>query len=202
MHRHRDSFTNEQFDRRMEYGHQILSDYFDNRLQSPNRIVLLEHNIRNVIVHGVPLKGKLDKMEFNRHDVTIVDYKTGNADNAKKKIKGPDEKNPLGGDYWRQAVFYHLLVSNNPGKEWNPVDVVFDFIEPDPKKQYVQLHVPVSPADLETVKQQIQDVWQKIQNREFYVGCGKSDCTWCAFVKDNRLVVDWHDAIEEAEEAD
>lgn len=202
MNRHRDSFTKEQFDRRMEYGPQILSDYYDNRLQSPNRIVLLEHNIRNVMINGVPLKGKLDKIEFRGHDVTIVDYKTGNADNAKKKIKGPDDKNPLGGDYWRQAVFYHLLVSNNPGKQWNPVDVIFDFIEPDPKKQYVQLHVPVGPADLETVKQQIQEVWQKIQNREFYVGCGKSDCHWCGFVKDNKMVVQWHEALNDAEEGD
>lgn len=202
MHRHRDSFTQEQFDRRMEYGPQILSDYFDNRLQSPNRIVLLEHNIRSVMVNGVPLKGKLDKLEFNGHDVTIVDYKTGNPDNAKKKILGPDDKNPLGGDYWRQAVFYHLLVANNPGKQWKPVDVVFDFIEPDPSKKYQKKHVPVGPADLETVKQQIQEVWQKIQNREFYVGCGKSTCQWCGFVKDNKLAVNWHEALDETEGTD
>jgi DNA helicase-2/ATP-dependent DNA helicase PcrA len=202
MHRHRDSFTQEQFDRRMEYGPQILSDYYDNRLQSPNRIVLLEHNIRSVMVNGVPLKGKLDKLEFNGHDVTIVDYKTGNPENAKKKIVGPDDKNPLGGDYWRQAVFYHLLVANNPGKQWRPVDVVFDFIEPDPSKKYVKKHVPVDPADLETVKQQIQEVWQKIQNREFYVGCGKSACQWCGFVKDNKLAVNWHEALDEGEETD
>ena len=29
MHRHRESFTKEQFDRRMEYGQEVLSNYYD-----------------------------------------------------------------------------------------------------------------------------------------------------------------------------
>jgi DNA helicase-2/ATP-dependent DNA helicase PcrA len=196
MHRHRDSFTKEQFSRRMEYGLQILSDYFDQRLQSPNRIVNLEYNIRGVIVNGVPLKGKMDKLEFNGQHVTIVDYKTGNPDKAKSKLKAPNDKDPNGEDYWRQAVFYHILVENNPGKQWIPKDVIFDFIEPDENKRYQQLHVPVSEADITTVKQQITEVWKKIQNREFYVGCGKEKCLWCGFVKDNQLAVNWHESVD------
>ena len=45
----------------------------------------------------------------------------------------------------------------------------------------------IEPQDVETVKNQITTAWQKIQNKEFYTGCGKDDCTWCNFVKDNKL---------------
>ena len=87
MHRHRESFTKEQFARRLEYGEDVLSNYYDKYIYTWNKIVALERNIKNVVVNGVPLKGKLDKLEFNGKEVNVVDYKTGNADNAKDKLK-------------------------------------------------------------------------------------------------------------------
>jgi len=43
------------------------------------------------------------------------------------------------------------------------------------------------------------EVWKKIQARDFYTGCGKEDCRWCNFVKDNQLAVVLHDMDEETE---
>ncbi len=86
-------------------------------------------------MNGVPLKGKLDKLEFINKEVNVVDYKTGDPDKAVDKLKGPDYKNPLGGDYWRQAVFYKILVDNFGQKDWKVVSSEFDFIEPDNKKE-------------------------------------------------------------------
>ena len=65
MHRHRESFTREEFDRRMEYGREILSNYYSSHIPGSHKIVAIERNIRNVVVDGVPLKGKLDKLEFD-----------------------------------------------------------------------------------------------------------------------------------------
>jgi len=73
MHRHRESFTKEQFERRLEYGHEVLSNYYDKYINSFNKIVAIERNIRNVIVKDVPLKGKLDKLEFDGKSVNVVD---------------------------------------------------------------------------------------------------------------------------------
>jgi DNA helicase-2/ATP-dependent DNA helicase PcrA len=112
MERHRESFTKEQFNRRMEYGPEILGNYYDKYINSFNKIVSVEQNIRNVVVNDVPLKGKLDKLEFDGKSVNVVDYKTGDPDKAIPKTKGPSEKEPNGGDYWRQAVFYKILVDN------------------------------------------------------------------------------------------
>jgi DNA helicase II / ATP-dependent DNA helicase PcrA len=200
MHRHRESFTKEQFNRRMEYGLEVLSNYYDHYINSFNKIVAIERNISKVLVKGVPIKGKLDKLEFDGKAVNVVDYKTGDIDKAKDKLKGPNDKEPNGGDYWRQAVFYKILVDNYELKDWKVVSTEFDFVEPNKKKEYKKEKITITPADIETVTQQITTVWDKIQNREFYIGCGKEDCHWCNFVKTNNMAVSLHELEEEETE--
>jgi DNA helicase II / ATP-dependent DNA helicase PcrA len=202
MLRHRESFTKEQYTRRFEYGQQVLSDYYDKNIASFNTIVAIERNIRNVVVKAVPLKGKLDKLEFNGKSVNVVDYKTGDPDKAVAKLKAPHEKDPNGGDYWRQAVFYKILVDNYEQKEWKVVSAEFDFIEPDKKKNYRKEKLVINPADITTVTEQIVAVWEKIQNQEFYTGCGKEDCHWCNFVKTNSMAIALHELNEEEETID
>jgi DNA helicase-2/ATP-dependent DNA helicase PcrA len=199
MHRHRESFTKEQIERRLEYGEQVLSNYYDKYINSFNKIVAIERNIRNVVVKDVPLKGKLDKLEFDGKAVNVVDYKTGDPDKALSKLKGPHDKDPNGGDYWRQAVFYKILVDNYGAKDWKVVSTEFDFIEPDKKKNYRKEKIIITPADMTTVTEQITRTWQKIQDHDFYTGCGKEDCHWCNFVKTNNLTVALHEVEEEEE---
>lgn len=199
MRRHRDSFTREQFNRRMEYGQQILTDYYNTYINEWNKIVTIERNIRNVLVDGIPLKGMLDKIEFNRKEATIVDYKTGDPEKCKDKLTRPNTKNPNGGDYWRQAVFYKILVDNLANKDWKVTTVEFDFVEPDKKKQYQKEKVIVEDVDIMLVKEQIKTVWDKIQGRDFYTGCGKEDCHWCKFVKTNKLAIALHELQDEEE---
>lgn len=197
MHRHRESFTKEQFDRRIEYGHEVLNNYYNKYISHFNTVVAIERNIRNVLVKGIPLKGKLDKLEFDGKAVNVVDYKTGDPDKGILKLKGPSEKEPNGGDYWRQAVFYKILVDNYSQKDWKVVSSEFDFIEPDKKKSFRKEKLIITPADVTTVTEQITTVWQKIQQREFYTGCGKEDCHWCNFVKTNNLAIALHEMEEE-----
>jgi DNA helicase II / ATP-dependent DNA helicase PcrA len=200
MGRHREIFTREAFARRMEYGLEVLANYYDKYLHQWNRIVAVERNIRNVVVRGVPLKGKLDKLEFQGKDVTVVDYKTGDVDKAREKLSPPGARNQDGGDYWRQAVFYKILVDGYEQKDWKVVATEFDFVEPDKKKEYRKVKIVITPEDITTVTQQIVSVWGKIQNREFYTGCGKPDCHWCNFVKTNNLAVALHELETEEEE--
>jgi DNA helicase-2/ATP-dependent DNA helicase PcrA len=197
MNKHRENFTKEAFDRRIEYGDEVLRNYYDKYINSWNKVVAVERNIRGITYNNVPLKGKLDKLEFNGKEVNVVDYKSGNIDNAIPKLKAPNDKDPNGGDYWRQAVFYKILVDNYEQKDWKVISTEFDFIEPDKKGEYRKEKIVISPQDMETVKQQITEVWNKIQNRDFYTGCGKEDCHWCNFVKNNKLAVTLHDLEEE-----
>lgn len=197
MHRHRESFTKEQFNRRKEYGLEILKNYYNTYITRWNKVVLVELNVRAVQLDGIPMKGKIDKIEFNGKEATVVDYKTGDPDKAADKFARPG-KEPHGGDYWRQAIFYKILLDLYP-KEWTVNSVEFDFIEPDKKKGYRKEAMSISTIDIDLVIGQIKETYAKIQGRQFYKGCGKDDCHWCNFVKTNKLHVALHEIIEEEE---
>lgn len=199
INRHRESFTKEQFARRLEYGQEILKNYYDKYISSFNKIVAIERRIKTVY-REVPIKGALDKLEFDGKSVNVVDYKSGDPDKGIPKTKGPSDKDPNGGDYWRQAVFYKILVDNYEQKDWKVVSTEFDFIEPDKKKNYRKEKLVITPADITTVGEQIKETWEKIQNRDFYTGCGKEDCHWCNFVKTNNLAIALHEIADEEDD--
>lgn len=184
MNRNREAFTDEQFQRRMDYGSKILPDYYNKYVDSWEKITATEYAIKNVETSGIPIKGVIDKFEFNGKQANVVDYKTGSYDNAKLKFLAPGDKNPLGGDYWRQGVFYKILVDSDARKDWEVVSTEFDFIEPV-KGEYLKEKIVITPEAYSFVKDQIKDSYAKIMNLEFTKGCGKPDCHWCNFVKSN-----------------
>ena len=191
MNRHREAFTQVEFNNRKEQGETVLINYYDQYVTTWNKVVTTEYRINNVVFNGIPLKGAIDKIEFNGKQVVVVDYKTGSEENAKEKLYAPNEKYPNGGDYWRQAVFYKILLNHHP-KNWEVISAEFDFVEPNKKKTFEKIAINISDADITTVTQQIQAVWQKIQEKDFYTGCGKPECHWCNFVKNNELTVALH----------
>jgi DNA helicase-2/ATP-dependent DNA helicase PcrA len=199
MYRHREAFTEVEFNRRKEQGLIVLTDYYNKYVESWNRVVITEYRHNNVLPNGIPIKGAIDKIEFENKNAVVIDYKTGNVDYAKEKLQSPNEKNPLGGDYWRQAVFYKILLQGNP-KQWEIVKAEFDFVEPNGKKEFVKQAIDITDADITTVKQQINDTWEKIQARDFYKGCGKEDCHWCNFTKNNGIAVALHTLESEDDE--
>jgi len=196
MKNNREAFTAEAFKLKTDYGEKILPAYYDYHINRWNKVIVAEKAVRNVVINRVPINGKLDKLEFNGKMVNVVDYKTGKYANAKKKLVAPNEKEPNGGDYWRQAVFYKILLDNDTTNDWQVTSTEFDFIEPV-GDEYKTEKIEVTAADITTVTQQITDTWQKIQNREFKTGCGKPDCEWCNFVKSNQLAVMLHPQEEE-----
>jgi DNA helicase-2/ATP-dependent DNA helicase PcrA len=200
MRRHRAFFTKEQYLRRLEYGTEILTAYYQQKLPVANKIVSIERRFKS-IVNGVPVKGKLDKIEFQGKEATVIDYKTGDPEKNREKFSRPNPKFPEGGDYWRQAVFYKLMLDNTNNLDWSVANVAFDFIEPNKKKEYILEKVIIGPEDEAAVKEQILTVHNKIQNKDFYTGCGKEDCHWCSFVKTNKLAVALHELQEEEPES-
>lgn len=202
LYRHREAFTQVEFNRRKEHGEIVLNEYYNNYISTWNKVVATEYRINNVIMEGIPLKGAIDKIEFDGKKAVVVDYKTGSVENAKEKLLPPNEKNQNGGDYWRQAVFYKILLTNHP-KQWEVVSAAFDFIEPNKKKQFEKSTISITDADIEIVKKQIREVWEKVQNKDFYTGCGKAECHWCNFIKNNDLNVALHQINNEGlEESD
>ncbi|MCF8426997.1 MAG: ATP-dependent helicase [Bacteroidia bacterium] len=207
MRRNQDSFVEAEYKRRLEYGEEILSNYYKEYIGQWNKITSIEKSYRNVVVDGIPLNGKLDKMEFDGNYVNVVDYKTGSFKNAKSKFvrpnpeavelakasgKEPKFEEEHGGDYWRQAVFYKILMDKDATKKWEMKSSEFDFVEPiveigangENTYHFHKEKINITQDDMALVTQQIKFVHGKIKNKEFNQGCGKEDCLWCTFTKD------------------
>jgi DNA helicase-2/ATP-dependent DNA helicase PcrA len=198
MHLNESDFSESLFKLRIEYGSDFLPKYYQHYIDQWNKITSIERTYKNVLIDGVPINGKLDKLEFDGIDVNVVDYKTGQYTNALKKLnapktpaelqeingkgKEPSHEDLLGGDYWRQAVFYKLLIKHDTSKNWKFKSVEFDFVEPDKKTSEFYKHkLTLTSSDEEVVSKQIVDTYQQIIAKQFDKGCNKEDCFWCNF---------------------
>lgn len=198
MRRNEDAFTPIEYKRRIEYGEDILPRFYKNYIHEWNKVTSVERSYRNVVMDGVPLNGKLDKLEFEGKLVNVVDYKTGNYQNALKKFNAPDlEKSnnekekgkapsfetEYGGDYWRQAVFYKILMDYDKTRDWEMRSAEFDFVEPDKDSgEFRKQRVNIIPEYISTVQRQIKESYNGIKQKKFENGCHKDDCIWCNFV--------------------
>lgn len=185
MRRYHSHFTEMEYDNYTTYGRQILPEYHDYYAHEWEKVTVLEYPITTYI-EEVPISGKLDKLEFNGKEVNVVDYKTGSADTGTSKLRKPSDKNPDGEDYWRQIVFYKILMDNNPEKDWEMVSGEMDFIQKSKRKDsFEKKKIYISPEDVAFVTKQTKEVYQKIMQHKFTQGCGDENCQWCNFVKRN-----------------
>ena len=183
------SFSTIQYERRTEQGQTLLSEYYDHYINTFAKDVEIEFKVPRYLLDGVPVTGKIDKIEFNGDNCTVVDYKTGDPDkSATPMTAAPNEKEPLGGDYWRQMVFYKLILENYQEKNWKVTLGMFDFIQKSKTGEYRKIVVPVFAQDEEIVRHQVKDAYSRIMNHEFDRGCGKETCHWCNFAKRYELI--------------
>lgn len=140
-------------------------------------------------ISDVELNGKIDKIECEEGVIRLIDYKTGKAKNAKDKLVPPSEKEPLGGDYWRQAVFYYILVTN-AGIDISDKEVLvkYVFVEDSTSEDGFSEteDIRITQKDVDKVLDQIKESIMKIKQGDFNCGCGllKKDrgnypCDYC-----------------------
>ncbi len=186
MKRQRAYFSKKEYERRLEIGRSNLTTLYQQQISSWPSHVLTEHDVRNVEFHGVPLTGTIDRIDLlEDKKVHIADYKTGRMDS--KRLQKPSEKNPLGGNYWRQLVFYKILYEVSQ-QDRLVQSAAISYLEVDKKGVFPIKSIEYDPRETQLVKDMIVSSWKKIKAHEFYEGCGEKDCTWCNFLRDNVVV--------------
>lgn len=191
LYKNRDSFTDKEYENYKILGNNNLPIYYNDRKieWEQQEDYLLEERISGIVFNGVPLKGQLDKILLWNNDVAVVDYKTGNVKNAAKKFNPPSDvmsdkaEEVYGGDYWRQMVFYKILIDNQNARSWRFKYAKMSFVEPDSNNKIYEKMMEISAKDVEIVKSQITETYDRIKNHEFNQGCGETRCEWCNFVK-------------------
>jgi DNA helicase-2/ATP-dependent DNA helicase PcrA len=201
MYGQEDSFSKKEYQQKLEYVKKFLPEYYQRYVNEWNKDIKFEKRLY-AVYEGIELNGALDKMEFDGNNVNIIDYKTGQYDKpyTKKKFKSPATSEALeklkdkgkeptledkvGGDYWRQAVYYKILMAYTKElsqAHWQYAGTAFDFVEPDAKTgDFYKQKVVLSEEDASIVKKQIVDTYNNIKAFKFN-GCGEEDCEWCKF---------------------
>ncbi|HZV82915.1 MAG TPA: ATP-dependent DNA helicase, partial [Geobacteraceae bacterium] len=194
MQKRQDSFTEVEFTRRLHKGTATLEALYDRFVDNWHKDVLLEKNFTATLADGVRINGLVDKLEkLTGNLVNLVDYKTGKHD--RKKFQPPDParvvkaleagKEPAfedlhGGNYWRQAVFYKIMVESASEQKFAVSSTEFFFVEPDERSgDFVTERVEIEPEHEDLVREQISSVYHRIMNREFDQGCHDKYCDWC-----------------------
>jgi len=172
-----------------ERGQAILARYETEVFPTAHANAEIEYSVPRVLSERrIPLTGRIDKLEFYPGEAKVVDYKTGNPESAFRKAGRPSPESPLGGDYWRQMVFYKLLVEAETGQHGLVKKGAVEFLERaagEPVREEFEL----SEEDAQTVRGQVRAVWKKLQAADFATGCGKENCPWCSLVRETGMGV-------------
>lgn len=201
MDKYRSHFTPQEYDNHVKHGHQVLTDYYNKYssewLQTSK--YELEYNIASTEYQGVPISGKLDRIDIYHDHVAVVDYKTGKFTNNKDKLLPPKDENDPGGDYWRQISFYRILLEGDKRHSWQMTKGIMDFVEKDKNTNVLsKKEFYVNGDDVMTVGKQIVETYEGIKNHKFTPGCGENDCPWCNFVLRNMPLKTLNNEDEEA----
>ena len=187
-------FTDKEYADFTTLGKSILSLYIDSKAEAWRNIDKIETEVYfdRIEIAGVPIKGQLDKIEHIGKSVNVVDYKTGDAEKGSKKLTSPtvgatpDDSitKQFGGPYWRQIMFYSLLVNNDKTKDYSMISGEMDFVEPDESGSFISKKVFIDEDNTKQITEIVQNVYSQIKSKQFTEGCMKPECHWCNFVSD------------------
>ena len=146
--------------------------------------VQTERMFRLIELDGVPITGIIDKMSLQKENNltywSVTDYKTGKTQSD--RLQPPSEQQPQGGIYWRQLVFYKILVEQ---ANFSPHPVKYaeiDYLTPNNKGIFEQKSIDLNTQATDFVKALVKDTYHKITTLQFSQACQKPNCKWCNFI--------------------
>ena len=170
------------YNRLLEQNKQRFARYYGQRrpdwqAELAQTQIFVERPFRQLEIEGVPVVGVLDKIELfqakgQAPKLRIVDYKTGRIDD--KNLR------PEQGKYWRQLLFYHLLLdASGLFAGLMAHEACIDYLSEDAEGQFPLKKVHIQDKDRLFMRQLIKETYAKIQAKIFEPGCGKAHCKWC-----------------------
>lgn len=196
MERQRGAFSEHGFIQRLELGKDYLRRLHVEQVPYWRKRAIVERRIDKVALDNVPIAGILDKIEWlDGGLLRIVDYKTGIPD--PKKTAAPSESQIYGGDYWRQLAFYQILLQKAKLYPETVGKTAISWLAPDKRGAFPMVELSFTTEELHFVTGLIQEVYRKIQARDFDTGCGKKDCSWCQMQRERSILTEIRNNTEE-----
>jgi len=188
MFRAKGLFSNSGYEFRKAKGEKVIQDLYAQYINIWPRNVKLELNIASTEYEGVTMRGFLDRVDIiSPTAAVIVDYKTGSTRTMKTKVGKPTKTYPDGKQYWRQLIFYKILLENARDSPYKVQAAKISSLEPNEQNKFDEYEIKISPDDEALVGGLIKEVWANIHEHKFEDGCG--DCSWCHFSNDHLTLV-------------
>lgn len=162
-------------------GQKALTGWWETWHDGWERNVLTEFKIGGILLTpDIKLTGVLDKLEFtgSGSEVRVVDYKTKQP-MSRNAIMG-ETKTDDDGNYFRQLVFYKLLLDRYENGKYLMKEGMIDFIEPNDKGDYKKEAFEVTKENVIELEDLIKKVAEEIVNLSFWDNrCDDKDCNYC-----------------------
>ena len=187
----KEAFTEKDLEDAKRDGSKALAGYFDNYHKLWTRDIENERSIDtqfDIEGEALRLTGKIDKIEKKEDStvntpsfgirVKVVDYKTGKP-KSENYIRGKTADS--NGDYYRQLVFYKLLLSKYENGKYDMREGEIDFVEPDKKSgKYKKFTFTITDEHVRELTELIQQTATDILSLSFWnKKCDDGDCEWC-----------------------
>ena len=176
--------NSQDFTRRLKYGQQVLSEYYQHSLPVVTKPLFVErafgYGWSKTMLGDIALTGRIDRVDWldqAERIVRVIDYKTGKA-KSENFIEGQTKSQNLSarelalptsirGPYKRQLLFYKLLTKLD--KSFIPTASVgeFVFIEPNASGKLISRSFELKDEDVEQLKDLIKTVMKEIRELEF-----------------------------------
>lgn len=162
-----------------ENGTVIIRAYFQKRMQTWNTNRETELIIPNIYLDtDITINGKIDMIEFkNKTEVVVYDFKTGKAKSRNALLGETQVHNK---DYYRQLVFYKLLLSLYKKGLYTMTEGVIEFVESAAVGDIRYETFTPSNDEVIELKEEIRNMKESVLTLSFWdTRCEDKDCSYC-----------------------
>lgn len=132
-------------------------------------------------VQGVSLHGRLDLVILKEKEALVFDYKTRSA-MSENEIRGATKNS--NGDYFRQLVFYKVVLTGNQKLSGKYIKPSLVFVKPDAKGRCHIVTLEITSEDEQKLMQEIQLLVESVKSGALVKAtCDDPQCAWCAMKK-------------------
>lgn len=126
---------------------------------------------------NIRLHGKLDAVVDTGSEIRVYDYKTAEK-KSENAIRGLTQGSD--GNYFRQLIFYKMLLSENKKYKGRDIVPTLVFVKPDHKGLCAEISLSVGSEDVLRVKGEIDDLLKSVEMGSLLdQTCDDPECTFC-----------------------
>ncbi|KND48233.1 MAG: DNA helicase II / ATP-dependent DNA helicase PcrA [Parcubacteria bacterium C7867-006] len=132
--------------------------------------------LKTIVLHG-----QMDTIIDTDKKTFVFDYKTRESMSV-NAIKGDTKDSD--GNYFRQLVFYKMLLSGNYQYKEKAIEPALVFVKPDDKGRCPTITLPIDYGDEEKVRSEITRLVQSVFSGDFMTEtCDDKSCQYCGYKK-------------------